>query len=290
MSSTRDTSAPAPGGVSVQPVAVTPTVTVGDGPLALLAGPCVIESRELVTEVAETLRDLCERLAIPFVFKASFDKANRTSTRSFRSLGFEESLSILGEVRSELDVPVVTDIHEAWQIEPVAEVVDVLQIPAFLCRQTDLLRSAGASGRTVNVKKGQFMAAEDMRYAVEKVREGGGERVLLTERGTTFGYRDLVVDFRGLPAMRRAAPVVFDATHSVQSPGGGAGVSGGHREHILPLARAAVAVGIDALFLETHPEPDRALSDGPNMVPLSELEELLTDCLALHAATEAARS
>jgi 2-dehydro-3-deoxyphosphooctonate aldolase (KDO 8-P synthase) len=265
------------------PVAVAPGVTVGDGGLALLAGPCVIESRELVLEVARTLREVTARLGIPYVFKASFDKANRTSAASFRSLGFEESLAILAEVRDAVGVPVVTDVHETWQVEPVAKVADVLQIPALLCRQTDLLQAAGASGRVVNVKKGQFLAPEDMAYAADKVTAAGGG-ALLTERGTTFGYRDLVVDFRGLVAMRAIAPVVFDATHSVQQPGAAGGSSSGRREYVAPLARAAVAVGIDALFLETHPNPDEALSDGANMLALHDIEALLTDCLALHRA------
>lgn len=270
-----------------EPIEISPDVTLGEGALALLAGPCVLESRELAFEVARELRSICEGLGVPFVFKASFDKANRTSISSFRSIGFERSLGILAEVRHDLGVPVMTDVHEVWQVAPVAEVVDVLQIPAFLSRQTDLLCAAGASGRAVNVKKGQFMAADDMEYAVSKVRESGGERVLLTERGTTFGYHDLIVDMRGLAVMRSSAPVVFDATHSVQSPGGAGGKSGGHREYIAPLSRAAVAFGVDALFLETHPTPENALSDGPNMLPLSAVGDLISDCLALHQVRQA---
>ena len=268
-------------------VEVAPGVVIGDGSLALLAGPCVIESRDLVMEVASELRSITSDLGIPYVFKASFDKANRTAGSSFRSIGLERSLEILAEVRSTFDVPVVTDIHEVWQVAPVAEVADMLQIPAFLCRQTDLLVAAGASGRVVNVKKGQFMAAADMSYAVDKV---GGSRVVLTERGTTFGYHDLVVDYRGLSAMRRHAPVVFDATHSVQSPGGAGGKSGGKREYIPALTRAAVAVGVDGIFLETHPDPDSALSDGPNMLPLDEVRDFLRECLAIHAVTTGARA
>jgi 2-dehydro-3-deoxyphosphooctonate aldolase (KDO 8-P synthase) len=274
-------------GNTVEPVEVAPGVVVGDGELALIAGPCVIESRELVMEVASELRATCAQLGVPYVFKASFDKANRTAASSFRSIGFDRSLEILAEVRERFDVPVLTDVHEAWQVAPVAQAVDVLQIPAFLCRQTDLLSAAGASGRVVNVKKGQFMAAEDMGYAVEKA---GGSRVLLTERGTTFGYHDLVVDYRGLAAMRRFAPVIFDATHSVQSPGGAGGRSGGKREHIPALTRAAVAVGVDGIFLETHPDPDRALSDGPNMLALDDVGAFVRDCLAIHAATSGARA
>jgi 2-dehydro-3-deoxyphosphooctonate aldolase (KDO 8-P synthase) len=265
-------------------------ITIGDGSLALLAGPCVIESRALVLEVAAEVKATCAALGIPYVFKASFDKANRTSVGSFRSIGFAAALDILGEVRESLGVPVVTDIHELSQVAPVAEVVDLLQIPAFLCRQTDLLLACGGSGRAVNVKKGQFMAPEDMMYAVEKVGRKGDGRVLLTERGTTFGYHDLVVDYRGLEVMRRFAPVVFDATHSVQSPGGAGGRSGGKREYIPPLARAAVAVGVDAIFLETHPDPDRALSDGPNMLALDRVGDFLRECLAVHTATAGTRT
>jgi 2-dehydro-3-deoxyphosphooctonate aldolase (KDO 8-P synthase) len=265
------------------PVVIDERVVIGDGRLALLAGPCALESRELVFEVATELRDACARLDLPYVLKVSFDKANRTSAGSFRSLGFERALAVLAEVRETLGVPVMTDVHETWQIDHVSRVADVLQIPAFLCRQTDLLTTAGGSGRAVNVKKGQFMAAEDMRYAVEKVRAGGGARVLLTERGTTFGYRDLVVDFRSLALMRPHAPVIFDATHSVQSPGGAGGRSGGRREFVAPLARAAVAFGVDGLFLETHPDPASALSDGPNMLALDDVGGLLRECVAIHA-------
>lgn len=260
-----------------------PTPAIGDGGLAVIAGPCALESRDLAFEVAGELQAACARLDLTYVFKASLDKANRTSGTSFRSIGLDRALEILAEVRGTLDVPVLTDVHETWQVEPVAEVADVLQIPALLCRQTDLLVAAGDSGRAVNLKKGQFMAAEDMRFAVEKVRGAGGGQVLLTERGTTFGYHDLVVDFRSLAVLRRHAPVVFDATHSVQSPGGDGGRSGGRREFIAPLARAAVAVGVDALFLETHPDPASALSDGPSMLPLGEVEALLRDCVAIHA-------
>lgn len=259
------------------------------GGLSVIAGPCVLESRELAFEVATHLADVCGRLGVPWVFKGSFDKANRTAAGSFRSIGMDASLAILAEVREAFGVPVTTDVHERQQVPAVAEAVDVLQIPAFLCRQTDLLLAAGASGRVVNVKKGQFLAPGDMRYAVEKVRSADpGAHVVLTERGTTFGYHDLVVDFRSLATMRESAPVVFDATHSVQSPGGAGGKSGGRRDLIAPLARAAVAFGVDALFLETHPDPDRALSDGPSMLPLDRVEDLLRRCLALHAAAAGA--
>jgi 2-dehydro-3-deoxyphosphooctonate aldolase (KDO 8-P synthase) len=268
--------------VDTGPVALSDSVTVGAGELTLLAGPCALESRELALEVAAELRDTCAGLGLPYVFKASFDKANRTAAGSFRSIGFERALAILAEVRESLGVAVMTDVHETWQVAAVAEVADVLQVPALLCRQTDLLSAAGASGRAVNVKKGQFMAPDDMRYAVEKVHAAGGERVILTERGTTFGYHDLVVDMRALALMRRHAPVAFDATHAVQTPGGAGGRSGGRRELVAPLARAAVAFGVDALFLETHPDPDAALSDGASMLALSQVEDLLRDCLAIH--------
>jgi 2-dehydro-3-deoxyphosphooctonate aldolase (KDO 8-P synthase) len=269
------------------PAQISDQVTIGDGRLGLLAGPCSLESRELAFQVAETLKAVCERLGIPFVFKASFDKANRTSADSFRSIGFERSLEILAEIRSQVGVPVMTDVHETFQVPIVAEAVDVIQIPAFLCRQTDLLAEAGRSGRTVNVKKGQFMAPDDMAFAVRKASGDAGMPVLLTERGTTFGYRDLVVDFRGLAIMRQLAPVVFDATHSVQSPGGAGGRSSGKREFVAGLARAAVAFGVDALFLEAHPEPARALSDADTQLPLDEVEPLLRECLAVNSAIQA---
>lgn len=260
-----------------------PGVEVGGGPLALIAGPCVVESRELTMEIAGRLAEACRALELPFVFKASFDKANRTSGSTFRSIGFEAGLAVLADVRHALGVPVLTDVHETSHVGDVAEVVDVLQIPAFLCRQTDLLAAAGASGRAVNVKKGQFMAPGDMQHAVAKVREAGAREITLTERGSTFGYHDLVVDFRALALMRPFAPVVFDATHSVQSPGGAGGSSGGRREFVAPLTRAAVAFGVDALFLETHPDPDSSPSDGANMLPLEQVPALLEECLALHA-------
>jgi 2-dehydro-3-deoxyphosphooctonate aldolase (KDO 8-P synthase) len=269
-------------------VDVRPGVAVGDGGLAVVAGPCAVESRELAFEVAAELQGACARLELAYVFKASLDKANRTAGGSFRSIGFERALAVLAEVRDALDVPVLTDVHETWQVAPAAEVADVLQIPAFLCRQTDLLEAAGGSGRAVNIKKGQFMAADDMRYAVDKVRGAGGAGVLLTERGTTFGYHDLVVDFRSLAIMRRHVPVIFDATHSVQSPGGASGRSGGRREFVAPLARAAVAVGVDALFLEAHPDPGSALSDGASMLALGDVERLLRECVAIHSLQGAA--
>jgi len=247
----------------------------------------VVESREIVFEVAGALAEATDALGVDLIFKASFDKANRTAGTSFRSIGLDESLGILAEVKKEFGVPVTTDIHETWQVEPVAEVVDVLQIPSFLCRQTDLLVAAGASGRVVNIKKGQFMAPDDMAHAVTKAGEAGASQVTLTERGTTFGYHDLVVDFRSLQLMRTYAPVVFDATHSVQSPGGSSGTTGGRREYVAPLARAAAAFGVDALFLECHPDPDNAPSDGPNMLPLPAVRGLLDECLAIAAVPRA---
>jgi 2-dehydro-3-deoxyphosphooctonate aldolase (KDO 8-P synthase) len=246
-------------------------------PLLVIAGPCVIESREMTLSIAESLADIASRLPIQLVFKASFDKANRTSLSSFRGLGLEAGLGILSEVSEATGLPVTTDIHESAQVTAVAEVCEILQIPAFLARQTDLLVAAAESGRAVNVKKGQFMAPWDMQHVLNKLRESGCDEVLLCERGTFFGYGRLVNDFRSLVQMRAlGAPVVFDATHSVQEPGGLGGATGGNRSMVEPLARAAVSIGIDGLFLETHPQPDESPSDGPNMVPLDQIEGLLT--------------
>lgn len=248
----------------------------GNSPFVLIAGPCVIESEKLIMETAEKLKQIATKLGIPLVFKSSFDKANRTALSSFRGEGMAEGLKILAKVKEELDLPVLTDIHETDQTGPVAEVVDILQIPAFLCRQTDLLVAAAATGKVVNIKKGQFLAPWDMRNVVEKVAQSGNKRILVTERGTSFGYNNLIVDMTGLIELQKIGyPVVFDGTHSVQKPGGQGTASGGNREYVKYLSRAAAAVGIDGLFLETHPEPDQALSDGPNMVKLDELEELL---------------
>ncbi len=267
----------------MQPVEVG-SVWVGDGALALIAGPCVIESFELCQQVAGTLRELCAQLGMPYIFKASFDKANRTSHQSFRGCGLERGLAILAQIRREFDLPVTTDIHESWQAEPVAQVVDLLQIPAFLCRQTDLLHAAAQTGKPVNVKKGQFLAPWDAGNIVTKLRAFGASGILLTERGTSFGYNALIVDMAGLPILRGlGVPVVFDATHSVQRPGSAGHQSGGDREAIAPLARAAVAVGIDALFMEVHPDPPRALSDPATQYPLDQVEPLLRTLLALHA-------
>ncbi|MCP9819272.1 3-deoxy-8-phosphooctulonate synthase [Synechococcus sp. Cruz-9H2] len=254
----------------------------------LIAGPCVIESPELVFQVAERMQTIAERLGINYIFKASFDKANRSSGGSFRGPGVSGGLEVLKEVKQRFGLPVLTDIHESQQAAPVAEVVDVLQIPAFLCRQTDLLLAAAEAVRgtdkIINVKKGQFLAPWDMAQVVTKLREAGVENLWLTERGSSFGYNTLVVDFRSLPQLRAlGCPVIFDATHSVQQPGGRGSSSGGQREFVAPLARAAAAVGIDGLFMEVHPDPDRGLSDGPNMVPLHRVEPLLEQLLAIRA-------
>lgn len=246
-------------------------------PLFLIAGPCVIESRELVFQVAETMKEITSRLGISYIFKASFDKANRTSSGAFRGPGLEEGLSILEEVRAQVAVPVLTDVHEDTPITEVAAVVDVLQTPAFLVRQTNFIRRVAAAGKPVNVKKGQFLAPWDMVHVVEKFREAGNDQIMVCERGVSFGYNTLVSDMRSLAIMRETGcPVVFDATHSVQQPGGKGTSSGGQREHVPVLARAAVAAGISGIFMETHPRPDEALSDGPNMWPLDRMEELLS--------------
>jgi len=262
-------------------------------PLRLIAGPCVIESRDLVLQIADQVGALCQRLGIDYVFKASFDKANRSSGQAFRGPGAQEGLAILQEVRERFSLPVLTDIHESHQAATAAQVVDVLQIPAYLCRQTDLLQAAAeavaGSSKGVNVKKGQFLAPWDMAQVVAKLAEFGLEpssgRLWLTERGSCFGYNALVVDYRSLPQLQAlGCPVIFDATHAVQQPGGLGTSSGGQREFVSPLARAAVAVGVDGLFLEVHPDPDQALSDGPNMVPLHRLEALLRQLLSLREA------
>lgn len=254
--------------------------------LVLIAGPCVVESWELCRDLAQTLGALCERKGVGYIFKASFDKANRTSNGSFRGQGMQAGLEVLARVRREVGVPVITDIHSADQAAPVAEVVDVLQIPAFLCRQTDLLHAAAQTGRPTNIKKGQFLAPEDMRHVARKFREAGGKALAVTERGSCFGYHNLVVDMRGLLTMGQVteAPVIFDATHSVQRPSGGDGISGGDRSMAPPLARAAAAVGIDGLFCEVHFDPDKALSDGPNSLTIPMMESLLDDVCAIRGA------
>ncbi len=250
-------------------------IVLGADKPVLFAGPCAIESLEICMEIAQTVKELADRHGFLYVFKASFDKANRTSATSFRSIGMERALAILSDVGGKLDIPLVTDIHESYQAAPVASVVDVLQIPAYLCRQTDLLLAAASTGKAVKIKRGQFMAPEDMQYAVNKVRAAGNDQVCLTERGFTLGYHNLVVDMRALPVMRQFAPVVFDVTHSVQQPGGQRGSSGGERQFAPYLARAAAAAGVDGFFIETHPDPKKALSDGPNLIPLHRMEAFL---------------
>ncbi|MFO1047190.1 MAG: 3-deoxy-8-phosphooctulonate synthase [Geminicoccaceae bacterium] len=247
-------------------------------PLAVIAGPCAIESREHALSMAGELKALSTKLGIPLIYKSSFDKANRTSASSARGLGLDKGIEILAAVKEATGLPVLTDVHESWQCQPVAEVVDVLQIPAFLCRQTDLLRACAETGRAINIKKGQFLAPWDMKQVTAKLESFGAERILACERGVSFGYNTLVSDMRALPQLASTGwPVVFDATHSVQQPGGLGGTSGGQREYVPVLARAAVAIGVAAVFIETHEQPDRAPSDGPNMVPLARLEELLLD-------------
>ena len=250
-------------------------IELGSGKPVLFSGPCAVESFDICLEIGTKVKAWAEEHGFSYVFKASFDKANRTSSSSFRSIGMDASLEVLQRVGKALNVPLVTDIHESYQAAEVAEVVDVLQIPAFLCRQTDLLLAAAATGKAVKIKRGQFMAPEDMAYAVSKVRAAGNDNVCLTERGFSLGYHNLVVDMRGLPIMRQFAPVVFDITHSVQQPGGQGGSSGGQREFAPVLARAAAATGIDGFFIETHPEPSKALSDGPNLIPLHKMGEFL---------------
>ena len=265
----------------VHPLRVGP-VEIGRGRFVLMAGPCVLESLEMGLGIAQETSRICADLGIPYIFKASFDKANRTSLRSYRGPGLSRGLEELAEIKERACVPVLTDIHEAWQAEKVARVADILQIPAFLCRQTDLLVAAAKTGRPVHVKKAQFLAPWDMQAAVEKIREAGNPNILVGERGTSFGYNQLVVDFRSLPILRSLGhPVVFDATHSVQMPGGRGTSSGGDRRFVPSLARAAVAIGIDALFLEVHPDPDKALSDGPNMIALRDLPDFLTQLRAI---------
>lgn len=243
---------------------------------SLIAGPCVIESEEMVLSIAKQMKKITQNLGIPYAFKASFDKANRTSIDSFRGPGIEEGIRILKKVKDTYNLPICTDIHEPWQAEKVAEVVDIIQIPAFLCRQTDLLVAAAKTGKCVNIKKAQFLAPWDMKNCLEKVKSAGNDNVMLCERGSSFGYNTLVVDMTGLRVMKGFnVPVIFDATHSVQKPGGNGTSTGGNREYVEYLAKAAIAVGVDGLFMETHPTPDEAKSDGPNMVPLGEMEQLL---------------
>ena len=266
-------------------------ISIGnDRPLALIAGPCALESRAHAREMCQALTELTGRLGIGLIYKTSFDKANRTSADTPRGIGMEKGLPILAELRESFGCPVLTDVHEPLQCAPVAEAVDVLQIPAFLCRQTDLLIAAGETGRAINVKKGQFLAPWDMKQVAAKIAQTGNDKILLCERGASFGYNTLISDMRSLPILAETGyPVVFDATHSVQQPGGQGTKSGGQREFVPVLARAAVAVGVAAVFMETHQDPDHAPSDGPNMLPLGELESLVRRAVDVWAAARAAR-
>lgn len=258
-------------------------VTFGDGRLAFILGPCVVESAQHAMFMAQEINDICKHVSVDFVYKSSFDKANRSSIESFRGQGMEFGLEILAQVKDEIGVPVITDVHEPWQVEKTAEVVDILQIPAFLCRQTDLLVAAAESGKAVNVKKGQFLAPWDAKNIVDKLQAAGCEKVLLTERGASFGYNNLVVDLRSFPIMRSfGVPVVFDVTHSLQLPGGLGKATGGQAEYIEDFARAGVACGVDAVFMEVHDNPAKAPSDGPNQLPLSRLEKLLVKLKQIH--------
>jgi len=259
-----------------------------DHPFFLMAGPCVIESEAMALDTAHLLKEMTDRLGIPFIYKSSFDKANRSSHKSFRGLGIEEGLRILSKVKSSLNVPIVTDVHEDTPLNEVSAVVDVLQTPAFLCRQTNFIQRVAAQGLPVNIKKGQFLSPHEMRNVVEKARAVGNNQIMVCERGVSFGYNNLVVDMRSLAIMRESgAPVVFDATHSVQLPGGQGDASGGQREYIPTLARAAMAVGISGIFMETHPDPDKALSDGPNAWPLNQMEHLLMTLQAIDSLVKA---
>lgn len=257
----------------------------GQNPIVLMAGPCVLEGYERSLKIGRSIKEICDRLGVPYIFKASYDKANRSSYKAYRGPGIDEGLEMLAAIKKELGVPVVSDVHECDQIEKAAKVLDVMQIPAFLCRQTDLLETVAKSGCVVNVKKGQFLAPDDMVNVVDKLKHAGAEGIMLTERGATFGYHNLVVDMRGLAIMRQCGyPVVFDATHSVQLPGGGGSCSSGQRQFVSTLTRAAVATGIDALFMEIHDKPEEALCDGPNMLAVDQLEDVLKDVLAIDAA------
>jgi 2-dehydro-3-deoxyphosphooctonate aldolase (KDO 8-P synthase) len=255
--------------------------------LFLIAGPCVIESEKLCFQIAAAMQKTCAKLGISYVFKASYDKANRSSGKSFRGPGIADGLKVLAKVRAEFDLPILTDVHTEEQVKRAAEVVDVLQIPAFLCRQTDLIEAAVRTGKIVNIKKGQFLSPQEMGQVAKKATAAGGKKILLTERGTTFGYNNLVADMRSIPIMGSFGfPIIFDATHSVQLPGGGGDRSGGQREFAPVLARAAIAAGANGLFIETHPDPDKSLSDGPNMIPLAEMPKLLASLLKVHAAVK----
>lgn len=261
-------------------------ITVGGDRLTIAAGPCVLDTYDEALMIARTMKGLCEAFGFNYIFKASFDKANRTSLSSYRGPGIKKGLEWLAEIKREADVPIVTDVHEPWQAEEVAKVADLLQIPAFLCRQTDLLVAASKTGKPLNIKKAQFMAPEDMASVIGKCHGSGCDDIILCERGTEFGYHALTVDFRSLPVMRRFGyPVMYDSTHSVQKPGGQGTCSGGDRSYVLPLLRAAVAIGIDALFMEVHPDPDRAKCDGPNSIPLAKMHEVLRQAYEIDKIT-----
>jgi len=262
----------------------TDSMVIGQGaPLVLISGPCVIENYETTREIAASLKEMTARLAMPFIFKASYDKANRTAVNSFRGPGLVDGLKVLAEVKKEFDVPILSDVHRISEIEPAARVLDIIQIPAFLCRQTDFITAVSQTGKPVNIKKGQFLAPWDISNVVEKITSTGNRRLLITERGTMFGYNNLVVDFRGLMIMRRTGyPIIFDATHSVQLPGGAGKSSGGQRDFAPVLARAAVAAGVDGIFMEVHPDPDQALCDGPNSLKLDTIYDLLAQLKTIH--------
>jgi 2-dehydro-3-deoxyphosphooctonate aldolase (KDO 8-P synthase) len=258
-------------------ITIADTKLGGNNPLFIIAGPCVIESEDIVFSTAERLKEICKGLGLPLLFKSSYDKANRTSLSSYRGPGIDKGLKILSDVRSRLNIPVISDVHSVDEVKPASQILDAIQIPAFLCRQTDLILSASQTGKPVNVKKGQFLSPWDVRNIIDKFTSTGNQNLFITERGTSFGYNNLIVDFRGLPVMRSfRCPVIFDITHSLQLPGRQGSCSGGQREFAEPLARAAVAVGVDGLFMEVHPEPAKALCDGPNMIKLDEAEKILS--------------
>lgn len=258
-------------------------INIGDKSLLIIAGPCVIENEDITFYTAESLKNICNKLGLPFVFKSSYDKANRTSITSYRGPGIDKGLRILSDIRQKYDIPVTSDVHSIEEIKIASEVLDILQIPAFLCRQTDLILEASKTGKTVNIKKGQFLAPWDVKNIIDKFTSTGNKNLFITERGTSFGYNNLVVDFRAFPIMRSFGyPVIFDVTHSLQLPGGQGTCSGGQREFAEPLAKAAVAVGVNGLFMEVHPEPDKALCDGPNMIRLDKVESMLTTIKAIH--------
>ncbi len=262
----------------------------GDNPLVLIAGPCVVENRDMILSTADKIKEITSRLGVPFIFKSSYKKANRTSVSGFTTIGIDEALKILADVKKQLGIPILTDVHTSEEVRAAAQVADVIQIPAFLCRQTDLLIAAGESRKAVNIKKGQFLAPEDMKHPIEKVASTKNEKILVTERGASFGYHNLVVDMRGLPVMRSFGyPVILDATHSVQLPSNDNGKSGGQPQYIFPIVRAGVAVGIDGLFIETHPDPAKALSDAASQLPLSRLEELLRQAMEIDSLVKKGR-